>query len=44
MAQDYKPIIIRFFEKEIWNTYVRDGQVRGGRRGDELLLRTEVVG
>ena len=43
-AQGYKPIIIRFLEREIWKTYVRDGRVLGGGRGDELLLRTEVVG
>jgi hypothetical protein len=38
----YKPVIVRFREKEIWNVDVRRGGVSEGR-GDEVELRTEIL-
>lgn len=38
----YKPIIVRFFEKEIWNVHITGGG-RSEGRGNEVLLRTEIL-
>jgi hypothetical protein len=38
----YKPIIVRFFEKEIWTVEIRSGG-RSEGRGDEVALRTEIL-
>jgi len=43
-GRGYKPIILRFLEREMWHTDMRDGRVVGGRRGAETLLRTEILG
>jgi hypothetical protein len=39
----YKPVRIDFFAKEVWETSERDGRVLASRRGQETLLRSEVI-
>jgi hypothetical protein len=41
-GRDYKPIIVRFFEREIWNVQIRAGG-RSEGRGEEVILRTEIL-
>lgn len=40
----FKPILVRFYEREVWNTYVdQTGVVYGQGRGKETLSRTVTI-
>jgi hypothetical protein len=41
--RDYKPVNVRFFEKEVWIREMSDGRLARERQGEETLLRSEVV-